>query len=111
MLSAWSTATDADHQADSDVRKAVSHVTRNGRGRGYPVLPLGQTGDDYIVFPNPAQCVIVVVMSGHILWAFVLFVEENSCGNALGADCTYPADSVILRIGHPHRRNTMEAGR
>ena len=52
ILSTWRTAPDADHQTDSNVRKAVQHVLCNACCRRYPVLPIGQDGDDNIIFPN-----------------------------------------------------------
>src|ERR1700730_14232027 len=67
MLWAWRTAANAYHQTDSGIRKAVQHVFYDACCRGYAVLPVGQEGDDDIVFPNFAQCVIVVVIRRHMV--------------------------------------------
>ena len=55
MLWTWRTAAGADHQTDSDLRKAVQCAFCDACYRGYAVLPVGQDGDDDIMFPNFAQ--------------------------------------------------------
>jgi hypothetical protein len=50
------------------------------------------------VFPNSAQCVIVVVIGGHIFRSLVLFVEKSLRGNILRTYGAYLADGVVVRI-------------
>ena len=110
MLSTWRTAADADHQTDSDVGKAVQHVSCDACCRGCAILPVGQDSDDDVVFPNFAQCVIVVVIGRHIFRSFVLFVEKSLRGNVLRTYGADPADGVVLTIRHTHWRSAIEAG-
>src|ERR1700722_14363396 len=102
-------AADADHQTDSDIRKAMQHVFCDACCRRNAVLTVGQDGDNDIVFPNFAQCVIVVVIGGHIIWSFVLFVEKGLRGNVLRTYSADPADGVVLTIRHTRWRSALEA--
>ena len=56
-----------------------------------------------------AQCVIVVVIGGHIFRSFVPFVEKGLRGNVLRTYSADPADGVVLTIRHTHWRSAIEA--
>src|SRR6202044_3893329 len=85
MLLIWCTTANSDHQTESDVGKAVQHVSCDACCSGYAVLPVRQDSDDNIMFASFAQCInIVVVVRGHRFCRVVLFVEKSSRSNVLG---------------------------
>lgn len=64
-------------KADSDIGKTMYYVSGHYCCTRYAVLTVGQDGNNDIVIANPAECVIVIIVGGNILWSVVPFNQEK----------------------------------
>jgi hypothetical protein len=98
-------ASDTNHQADSDVGKAVEHIGDHARGGGQAVLAVRHYRNDNIMAGQLAKGVVVAVVSREVVRsALVLFIKKQTCRNTLGGYSTNPTHSVLLWIWHVRDR-------
>ncbi len=76
IVSCRHTATDADHQDNSDVGESSYHVLCNRRGVYEPGLPMWHDRNNNIVQPDAAQGVIIVIMESRCADRVMLLIKE-----------------------------------
>jgi hypothetical protein len=63
-------------------------------------IPRGEDDDGDIVFPNLAQCVVIIIVGQHIFGPLISFVEERLSSNVFGPNGTDPVRHITTGIRH-----------